>query len=164
MIGGDVAEETKSSGSGIRFKLRRRDFLKVGLAMSGLLVVEMMRRFLSYQEAPAVATRAVLNEPVFYTPGSVTPIPQVRGWLVKDKDGFYAVSSICSHLGCLVKHNDLQGFFECPCHGSQFRLDGSVITGPAVKPLRHVEVSLSPNNQLIINTQVEVPPNQRLVG
>ena len=67
----------------------------------------------------------------------------VRGYLFDDKtavsrddDGaLYAVSAICTHLGCVVRWNDAERSWDCPCHGSRFARDGSVLQGPATEPL-----------------------------
>ena len=67
----------------------------------------------------------------------------------------------CTHLGCTVVRQ-ADNIFECPCHGSAFDLNGDVLVGPAVSPLRHVELSQSPQGKLVIDTQVIVPVNQRL--
>ena len=44
-------------------------------------------------------------------------------------------SAVCTHVGCLVQWNPFETCWDCPCHGSQFRPDGSVINAPAVRPL-----------------------------
>lgn len=57
----------------------------------------------------------------------------------RDARGVWAVSTVCTHLGCIVKR-EADGF-ACPCHGSKFALDGVVRKGPAPKALAWLEVT-----------------------
>ncbi|MFF5987132.1 FAD-dependent oxidoreductase [Prauserella flavalba] len=50
----------------------------------------------------------------------------------------HAVSARCTHLGCLVTFNNAEQTWDCACHGSRFGTDGTVIQGPATRPLRRL--------------------------
>ncbi len=59
----------------------------------------------------------------------------------RDETGaLQALSARCTHLGCIVHFNDAEHAWECPCHGSRFGLDGSVLHGPANKPLERKDI------------------------
>jgi Rieske Fe-S protein len=59
----------------------------------------------------------------------------------RDGDGaLHAVSPTCTHLGCRVGWNVAEQSWDCPCHGSRFAPDGSVLEGPAVEPLARTEI------------------------
>jgi glycine/D-amino acid oxidase-like deaminating enzyme/nitrite reductase/ring-hydroxylating ferredoxin subunit len=53
----------------------------------------------------------------------------------------HAVSAICTHMGCIVAWNSAEKSWDCPCHGSRFNYDGTVIQGPANKDLEKVSLS-----------------------
>jgi nitrite reductase/ring-hydroxylating ferredoxin subunit len=54
----------------------------------------------------------------------------------KDEQGtLHKVSARCTHMGCLVRFNNAEISWDCPCHGSRFGVDGHVIEGPATEPL-----------------------------
>jgi nitrite reductase/ring-hydroxylating ferredoxin subunit len=54
-----------------------------------------------------------------------------------DDDGrLHMLSPVCTHLKCIVHWNSAERSWDCPCHGSRFRADGSVIEGPALHALK----------------------------
>jgi Rieske Fe-S protein len=57
---------------------------------------------------------------------------------------FFAVSSICTHQGCTVMFSTL-GKIQCPCHGSEFNTNGTVVLGPAILPLQNFQVTKTDN-------------------
>ncbi|WP_432092710.1 FAD-dependent oxidoreductase [Streptomyces sp. bgisy100] len=68
--------------------------------------------------------------------GAVVRLGGRRCAVYRDPSGAAtAVSARCTHLGCLVQFNGAERAWECPCHGSRFAVDGSVLEGPAVRPL-----------------------------
>ncbi len=63
--------------------------------------------------------------------------------------GVRVLSARCTHLGCQIsQHAD--GLLVCPCHGSRFRLDGTVVSGPAVRPLDVLPHSIDPATGAVI--------------
>jgi cytochrome b6-f complex iron-sulfur subunit len=77
----------------------------------------------------------------------------------KDAQGIYAVTTICTHLGCVVKPTS-EGF-ECPCHGSRFAADGEVKKGPAPRPLAWLKTTVS-GGIITIDEGTTVPPGTRV--
>ena len=61
-----------------------------------------------------------------------------------------AVSAICTHKGCDIDYDIELGYLVCPCHGSQYSLDGQNITGPAKRPLKQHNVETE-DGQVVIS-------------
>ena len=56
-----------------------------------------------------------------------------------DSDQVIALSPVCTHMRCDVAWNSAEKTWDCPCHGSRFNTDGSVINGPAREPLERIK-------------------------
>jgi cytochrome b6-f complex iron-sulfur subunit len=141
----------------------RREFFVIGCAAVGLasagFVVSTFRYLVPtvLYEPPA---RFTIGNPDHFPAGSVTFLEDRRVFLFNGSDGFYAVSSVCTHLGCNVKR--VATGFECPCHGSRFDENGRVVRGPAPRPLAWFSLSLSPRGDLIVDLDRRVGPDFRL--
>ena len=72
-------------------------------------------------------------------------------WIVRDEEKIYALSTICTHLGCTPNWLEAEAKFKCPCHGSGFYASGINFEGPAPRPLERVGVSLADDGQLLID-------------
>jgi len=78
----------------------------------------------------------------------------------RDGSGVWAVSTICTHLGCIVKQEGAG--FACPCHGSLFKLDGAVTKGPAPKALPWLAVSSAGGGVVMVDEAESVPPGTKV--
>lgn len=67
--------------------------------------------------------------------GGARVYPNLETVVTQPTPGTYrGLSALCTHDGCLLMAR-VPGELDCPCHGSRFRLDGTVIAGPAASPL-----------------------------
>jgi len=80
----------------------------------------------------------------------------------RDDQGVFAISRVCTHLGCLVK-SEADGF-HCPCHGSRFAPDGKVVKGPAPKALAWLSVTRVSAGTYLIDEGKSVPPGTKVVA
>lgn len=89
--------------------------------------------------------------------GSPQHVSAGRFWLVHEEEGVSALHSSCTHLDCLFSWDKDKGMFVCPCHGSEFAKDGSLLKGPATRSLDRFPVLLvSDDNELIRAAEIEV--------
>jgi len=136
----------------------RRDFL--GLAALWSAATSLAFAFIGALRLPKAAVlpsptkkfRVTLPDSLAIGEAYVPPGRPVA--VFRDAQGVYAISTVCTHLGCIVK--PVADGFECPCHGSRFAPDGRVGKGPAPQPLAWLEVSGKGNN-LIVDEGTVVP-------
>ena len=86
-------------------------------------------------------------DPAFLPVKGSAPVLNAAGkfWMSNQDAGFYALSQVCTHLGCLFKWVPTNNRFECPCHGSHFNADGTkrVGEGPAQRNLDRFIVAVT---------------------
>jgi len=143
----------------------RRDFLGLAAIWSAVVTVTVALlgalRLPVPWAFPESSRRVKLGALSQFQGVAITPLPEHRMWIFSDERGLYALSAICTHLGCVVARQEEGGFF-CPCHGSRFDSQGKVVRGPAPKPLLHLELSISPDGQLVVDQDKEVGREVRL--
>ncbi|HHN74239.1 MAG TPA: ubiquinol-cytochrome c reductase iron-sulfur subunit [Acidobacteria bacterium] len=143
----------------------RRRFLStttlgaLGVTLAGTLAI--CGRFLWPSvlfEAPSrfLAARIgdVLRRPILF-------LRKRRVYVVRDERGVFSESAVCTHLGCLTRPNPGNDGFFCPCHGSRFALDGTVIKGPAPDPLAHFKTEQR-DEHLWVDVSVEEDRDVRI--
>lgn len=130
--------------------LSRRDFLKLSrsgfLWLSGGLALGGLLRFLDYEPNPAPQTEFDIGPASDFPLGSRTLLSDPPAVLLHTENGFYALSLVCTHLGCTLQQ-DGNGF-TCPCHASRFDADGKVTHGPANKSLQSLRVDVTSEGNL----------------
>jgi cytochrome b6-f complex iron-sulfur subunit len=79
-------------------------------------------------------------------------------WLVRTTDdvdtglsGFFALITVCTHLGCTPNYLSAENKFKCPCHGSGFRISGVNFEGPAPRPLERARIVMAEDGQILVD-------------
>ncbi len=135
-------------------KLNRRNFFK-GLLYS-LVALELGYVFFRLLKLNKTASSGAsfydAGEISFFQKGRVYPFGAARFFLYRLEDGgFMALSSKCTHLGCIIQFNNNNDRFECPCHASAFEKNGAVIVSPATRALDYFPVVFK-NNKVLVDT------------
>jgi cytochrome b6-f complex iron-sulfur subunit len=147
-------EHTKDGQEGE--PVSRRYFLEIAggtaigvvVAGSAVLTVQYLSPNVLYE--PPLKFKAGTVES--FPPDSVTQVVDQKAYVVRAREGyFYAMSSICTHLGCITGWKADEGIIACPCHGSRFDREGNVIAGPAPRPLPRFAMSLEDRDELIVD-------------
>lgn len=146
---------------------RRSFFVKMGLGSLSIAAAgtaAFSYQFLSpnvlYEPSPIVNA----GKPENYALDSVTLDVNTQIYLIHAQEGFFALSAVCTHLGCLTAWKPELGIIACPCHGSKFyvfeahKIPGAKIEGPAPRPLPWLDVSLSDEGDLMVDRSKQVEP------
>jgi cytochrome b6-f complex iron-sulfur subunit len=136
----------------------RRNFL--GLAAIGAVILSSLATLagmlrltkpnVHYEESKRVKIGKPGNFPV----GTVKKFEDQNFFVFAGNDGLHAISSVCTHLGCLVALTE--SGFQCPCHGSKYNQEGKVIAGPAPRSLPWLDITRSVDGSLVVDAGKEV--------
>lgn len=136
--------------------MSRRYFLEsvsagaIGIAAVGSIVLS--GEYLSPNVVREPPTRFKAGSPDLYPPGSVTLDKEQKVFIVRASEGyFYALSAVCTHLGCITNWKPEENIVACPCHGSKFNREGQKLEGPAPRPLQRFAISLDEQGQLVVD-------------
>lgn len=167
-----MSDEEKPSASGEGAKAQgndgvtRRDFLNevtlgaLGIAGLGSVIVTYQYFSPNVLFEPPTTFRA--GNPGLFPVNSVTYLQDQQVYIVRTAQGFYAVSAVCTHLGCITAWHPEHDLIECPCHGSKFKPDGAKVEGPAPRPLPHFSITLTADGELLVDKLQIVNPTQVL--
>ncbi len=142
-------------------RTNRRDFLtRVGVGAcaaacvgSGAVTLDYLKPKVLFE--PPTSFRA--GSPIDYPDGTIRFNKEQKAYIIGASGGVYALSAVCTHLGCITRFRSEENVIACPCHGSRFDLEGNVIHGPAPRPLPWLEVQADPAGNLIVDTSVIIP-------
>src|ERR1700730_10600492 len=106
---------------------RRKFFIKLGagsLAIAGVGAASFAAQYLSPNVLYEVSPLVGVGRPEHYPPDSVTLDPRFGIFIVRSSEGFYALSAVCSHLGCLTVWKQESETIPLSCSGRTFQRDG----------------------------------------
>jgi cytochrome b6-f complex iron-sulfur subunit len=126
-----------------------------GLFGSGIITVFSNLIFIKPRATYGQPSKFSIGKPETIPPGSKVALDQRRVCIVREGDKVAAISTTCTHLGCIVSISDTG--FACPCHGSRYDQDGNVTGGPAPRPLAWYQVMVAPNGELVVDKDNEIP-------
>ena len=173
MAGSGYAKPVPTTGQNIRDKaeaISRRDAIVFGGGATAALAVgwAMIAAFgatVGGGIQSFMVPKATLEKPSIFRAGKLGDYPEPgvyekfkdsnNAWIVRDEDGqLFALSTICTHLGCIPNWLNADKKFKCPCHGSGFYQDGVNFEGPAPRPLERLKVTIDGDN-LVVDKSVK---------
>jgi cytochrome b6-f complex iron-sulfur subunit len=158
-----MAEETKKTED----VNRRQFFLKLGLgslsiaaAGTAAFAYQYLDPNVLFEPSPVVNA----GKPDRYPLDSVTLDVNSGIYIIHSQEGYFSLSAVCTHLGCLTAWKPELGIIACPCHGSKFSVSdqgkvkpGDKIEGPAPKPLPWKRIWVNDDGDLLVDRSTDVP-------
>jgi cytochrome b6-f complex iron-sulfur subunit len=127
-----------------------------GMASVAALLCAGVARFLAPPPAIESSQRVRIGAAKSFGVGSRTSFQDAGFIVVSTDEGLYALSTICTHLGCAVR--DYSTSLSCTCHGSVFDFAGRVKCGPAPRPLVWLRVGAFTQGELYVDIGATVRP------
>ena len=150
-----LSGELERQKSEAESKGTRRDFLNeiaaAALGVAGLGATVVTVKYLSPNVLFEPPTQFRAGAPDDFPVNSVTFIRDQQVYIVRMSAGFYAVSAVCTHLGCITQWKPEFNQIACPCHGSKFTREGAKVSGPAPRALPHFAVRVALDGQLLVD-------------
>lgn len=142
-------------------KQSRRSFLSrlwmsLGLLLSYGTAAFYSFSFLSPRFKKPQPRRILVTSAGKLPPGMSTTFKDLNGRkivLVNSGQGFVALSTTCTHLGCTAYWEPEKGHFFCPCHNGFFDVNGNVISGPPPRPLDKFAVVVDENDNVFVEVR-----------
>jgi cytochrome b6-f complex iron-sulfur subunit len=139
----EFAEPAPEAAQPVALRLSRREALlgvTAAAAAAAAIGIVVDREVLTSSDNPTVPANAKTLEPdhgtwqpvaasTDITAGEVKPFATATtvGFVVNDGGNLRALSGVCTHQGCLLRHNQADGRLDCPCHRAAFSLEGKVL-------------------------------------
>jgi len=131
-----------------------------GLFGSAIITVLSNMIFIKPRATYGQPNRFSIGKPEEFPSGARVSLDVRRVCIVRDGDKIAAISTTCTHLGCIVSVSETG--FSCPCHGSRYDQDGTVTGGPAPRALPWYQVRLAPNGEIEVDKDTEIEPGSYL--
>ncbi len=135
-----------------RVSTRRRRFVMAGIL--GFLGVNflMFLRFFFPRALYEPKTKFLIGYPSDFGFGVDTKFQNAhRIWVVRNTEGIFVISAICTHLGCTPDWKPSENKFKCPCHGSGYDPEGVNFEGPAPRPMDRAHVEVTPEGHIEVD-------------
>jgi cytochrome b6-f complex iron-sulfur subunit len=131
---------------------RRRRFVMAAVLGSLSINLLMFLRFFFPRALYEPKTKFRIGYPTDFGFGVDTKFQnQYRIWVVRNTEGIFVISAICTHLGCTPDWKPSENKFKCPCHGSGYDPEGINFEGPAPRPMDRAHVELAPDGQIEVD-------------